>query len=67
MSDDPRLSAPSAARNRAPILKVLRLRLPISGTVLKISGTVLKIASGMGERVTHFTLATTPQSNDRAD
>jgi len=60
MSDDPRLSAPSAARNRAPILKVLRLRLPISGTVLKI-------ASGMGERVTHFTLATTPQSNDRAD
>ncbi len=50
MSDDPRLSAPSVARNRAPILEALRPHLPTSGTVLEI-------ASGTGEHVAHFAAA----------
>lgn len=44
---DPRRSAPSAQRNRDPILEVLR-------RVLPRSGTVLEIASGSGEHVIHF-------------
>ncbi|SFD52650.1 Protein of unknown function [Bosea sp. CRIB-10] len=49
MSDN-RLSAPSALRNRDPILAVLREALPASGTVLEI-------ASGSGEHVIHFAKA----------
>jgi hypothetical protein len=44
---DPRQHAPAAARNRDPILAVLRGVLP--GT-----GTVLEIASGSGEHILHF-------------
>jgi cyclopropane fatty-acyl-phospholipid synthase-like methyltransferase len=44
---DPRLSAPSALRNRGPILDVLR-------AVLPAAGLVLEIASGSGEHVVHF-------------
>ncbi len=39
--------APSAARNRSPILEVLRRHLPHSGLVLEI-------ASGTGEHAVHF-------------
>ena len=45
--------APSAARNRDPIARVLAEELPTSGTVLEI-------ASGSGEHVVHFA-ATFPQ------
>lgn len=48
--NDPRLSAPSALRNREPILAVLRDALPASGLVLEI-------ASGSGEHVVHFAAA----------
>jgi cyclopropane fatty-acyl-phospholipid synthase-like methyltransferase len=44
---DPRLFAPAAARNRGPILDVLR-------EILPDEGRVLEIASGTGEHVTHF-------------
>lgn len=47
---DARKHAPAAQRNRAPILDVLRSRLPESGTVLEI-------ASGTGEHVVHFARA----------
>ena len=47
MAEDPRLSAPSAARNRGPILDVLRPYLPKAGLVLEI-------ASGTGEHVAYF-------------
>src|SRR3954447_18410573 len=47
---DARLFAPSAARNRAPILEALRPHLPTSGIVLEI-------ASGTGEHVAHFAAA----------
>ena len=50
MLEDPRLSAPSAARNREPILAALRPHLPPSGTVLEI-------ASGTGEHVAYFAAA----------
>ncbi|MBK9034498.1 MAG: DUF938 domain-containing protein [Myxococcales bacterium] len=40
-------SSPSVARNRAPILEVLRRALPPSGVVLEI-------ASGTGEHAVHF-------------
>lgn len=50
MSPDERLSAPSAARNRDPILAVLR-------RVLPESGLVLEIASGTGQHVVHFARA----------
>ena len=46
MTDD-RLKAPAAARNRDPILNVLR-------GVLPEAGTVLEVASGSGEHVLHF-------------
>ncbi len=45
--DDPRLFAPAAARNRGPILDVLR-------EVLPRQGLILEIASGSGEHVVHF-------------
>jgi SAM-dependent methyltransferase len=41
------LTSPSAARNREPILSVLRRALPAHGTVLEI-------ASGTGEHAVHF-------------
>lgn len=44
---DRRRMAPAAARNRDPILSVLR-------EVLPASGRVLEIASGTGEHVVHF-------------
>lgn len=47
---DARISAPSALRNRDPILAVLR-------EVLPAAGTVLEIASGTGEHVVHFAQA----------
>jgi SAM-dependent methyltransferase len=50
MVDDARLYSPAAARNREPILRVLRAHLPPRGTVLEI-------ASGTGEHVSHFAAA----------
>jgi len=47
---DDRRTAPAAARNRGPILEVLRRALPVSGTVLEI-------ASGTGEHVVYFARA----------
>src|SRR5687768_8805451 len=49
LSDDA-LTSPSAARNREPILAVLR-------RVLPVRGTVLEIASGTGEHAVHFAAA----------
>ncbi len=50
MSDDPRLFSPAAARNREPILEVLRQHLPASGKVLEV-------ASGTGEHAAHLAAA----------
>jgi SAM-dependent methyltransferase len=50
MTADPRRFAPSVARNRDPILDVLKRHLPRKGLVLEI-------ASGSGEHVTHFAAA----------
>lgn len=47
---DHRREAPAVARNRDPILAVLR-------EVLPISGEVLEVASGTGEHVVHFAAA----------
>lgn len=44
---DQRRFAPSAARNRGPILDVLQRHLPQRGTVLEV-------ASGSGEHIVHF-------------
>jgi SAM-dependent methyltransferase len=49
-SDDGRLTAPAAERNKEPILDVLKRFLPESGIVLEI-------ASGTGQHVTHFATA----------
>lgn len=49
---DGRLVAPATARNRDPILDVLRTALPARGHVLEI-------ASGTGEHVAHFAAALT--------
>ena len=48
--DGARLEAPSAARNRDPILHALRPHLPAAGLVLEI-------ASGTGEHAAHFAVA----------
>jgi SAM-dependent methyltransferase len=53
MSDDPRQYAPSTARNRDPIWRVLRPQLPPAGLVLEI-------ASGSGEHVAHFARLAAP-------
>ncbi|MCI0753700.1 DUF938 domain-containing protein [Teichococcus vastitatis] len=50
MPDDPRRSAPSALRNREPILRALRPHLPAGGLVLEV-------ASGTGEHVAHLAAA----------
>jgi len=50
MTDTARLIAPAAARNRDPILDVLR-------RVLPPHGLVLEIASGSGEHAAHFAAA----------
>ncbi len=50
MSDDPRLFAPSVARNRDPLLQALLPYLPPRGAVLEV-------ASGTGEHVAHFAAA----------
>ena len=50
MSSDNRQHAPATARNRGPILDVLR-------SILPPSGTVLEVASGTGEHVVHFARA----------
>src|SRR5262245_66459548 len=50
MPQDARLYAPAAARNRQPILDVLKRHLPSRGLVLEV-------ASGTGEHVVHFAQA----------
>ena len=47
MSEDPRRFAPAVARNRDPILAVLR-------RVLPATGLVLEVASGTGEHCAHL-------------
>jgi hypothetical protein len=47
MVNDARLVAPATARNREPILTILRRHMPSRGLILEI-------ASGTGEHITHF-------------
>jgi hypothetical protein len=53
MKEDSRLYAPAAARNRGPILDVLRRHLPSRGLVLEL-------ASGSGKHVAHFAQSSAP-------
>ena len=53
MSGDPRRYAPATARNRGPILDVLRGALPAQGLVLEV-------ASGTGEHIVHLAAALAP-------
>ena len=53
MKEDARLYAPAAARNREPILDVLRGYLPSRGLVLEV-------ASGSGEYVAQFAQSSGP-------
>jgi hypothetical protein len=53
MANDARLVAPATARNRQPILAVLRRYLPTRGLVLEV-------ASGSGEHVVYFANASGP-------
>lgn len=53
MSEDGRLYAPAAARNRAPILDALQHQMPSRGLVLEV-------ASGTGEHIAHFARASGP-------
>lgn len=50
MTEDPRRFAPAVARNREPLLEVLR-------DVLPATGLVLEIASGTGEHAAHVAAA----------
>ena len=67
MSEDPRRFAPAVARNRDPILAVLR-------GVLPASGLVVEVASGTGEHCAHLASAlpaltfqpTEPEAEGRA-
>ena len=53
MANDARLLAPATARNREPILTILRRHLPSRGLILEV-------ASGTGEHITHFATALSP-------
>ncbi len=67
MTEDPRREAPAVARNREPLLAVLRGLLPPTGLVLEV-------ASGTGEHCAFFAAAlpalafqpTAPEAEDRA-
>ena len=54
MTSDVRLVAPATARNRDPILTVLRKHMPSRGSVLEI-------ASGSGEHIAYFAQALSPE------